>query len=176
MTLLRSYSPVGNAGGIRWAGNRSEPLLVALSTTRRDPDWPDRFEPESGVFTYFGDNKRPTGDLHDTPRGGNSLLRDLFDRAVASGTYPPILIFANDGRGRDREFLGLAVPRTNGTSPSDGLVVVDTVASGEVFQNYRAEFTVLNARVIRRAWLTDVLAGDSPRPNAPEGWPSSLPA
>jgi hypothetical protein len=51
-----------------------------LFTTTAEPDWPDSLEPQTGVFTYYGDNRIPGRELHDTQRAGNLLLRDSFER------------------------------------------------------------------------------------------------
>ena len=45
--------------------------------TWREVPWQD-IEPTTDDFTYYGDNRRPGKDLHDTPRGGNELLRQLL--------------------------------------------------------------------------------------------------
>src|SRR5688500_195796 len=72
---------VGNAGGVRYRGQLAKGTMpyVVLFTTGRDTTWPDRLDVRTGVFTYYGDNKNPGRDLHDTQRGGNALMRDLFE-------------------------------------------------------------------------------------------------
>jgi len=62
-----------------------------------DADWPEFIDVYTGVFTYFGDNKKPGFDLHDTPRRGNRLLQSCFailhnvpDQRVK---VPPFLVF-----------------------------------------------------------------------------------
>src|SRR5690349_18597983 len=65
----------GNQGGFRAVGRAAAPKLAVLYSSLDDPDWPDFLDIYSGVFTYHGDNKRPGKELHDTPRGGNALLR-----------------------------------------------------------------------------------------------------
>jgi len=74
---------LSTGGGFRWRGDlkRNQLQLVVLKTSMDDPDWPDALDRETGVFTYFGDNKHPGRDLHDTGRGGNLVLRSLFDNA-----------------------------------------------------------------------------------------------
>ena len=42
-----------------------------------DPDWPDFIDVYTGIFIYFGDNKKPGFALHDTHRRGNKLLHVL---------------------------------------------------------------------------------------------------
>ena len=69
--------PVGNQGGFRFNGSVAKRAvkLVVLYTSGAEVDWPDHIEPTTGDFTYYGDNRKPGKDLHDTPRGGNELLR-----------------------------------------------------------------------------------------------------
>jgi hypothetical protein len=68
----------GNQGGFRQVGRGNAPRLAILYSTMDDPDWPDFIDVYTGVFTYFGDNKKPGFDLHDTPRRGNKLLQSCF--------------------------------------------------------------------------------------------------
>jgi len=55
--------------------------LAVLYTTGAEPDWPDVLDVHTGVFTYFGDNRSPGRELHDTQRKGNLLLSRVFERA-----------------------------------------------------------------------------------------------
>jgi hypothetical protein len=45
--------------------------LVVLYTSGAEPDWPDELDPYTGTFTYFGDNRSPGRELHDTWKRGN---------------------------------------------------------------------------------------------------------
>lgn len=80
--LARLLPGVGNQGGFRFSGSptRQDVRFAVLFTTGNQPDWPDDLDPRTGIFTYYGDNRSPGADLHDTPRRGNLLLRDTFDR------------------------------------------------------------------------------------------------
>ena len=158
---------VSNSGGFRYRGTLDRLELVCLTTSMSDPDWPDSIDRETGVFTYFGDNKHPGRSLHDTPRKGNQLLARIFEDAQ-NGTsgrarVPPVLLFANTGDWRDVEFLGLAVPGTDSQRSAEDLVAIWRVAGGKRFQNYRARFTVLAAGELPRAWLDSIIMG-SPQP------------
>lgn len=165
---------VSNQGGFRYRGNLAVLELVVLTSILSDPDWPDACDRETGVFTYYGDNKRPGRGLHETPRNGNELLRRVFT-ATHSGDearqlMPPILVFSNAGEWRDVMFLGLAVPGTIGQLASEDLVAIWRTANGMRFQNYRARFTILDVSVVSRAWITDIVAGRPHSPNAPGPW------
>src|SRR6266436_28902 len=69
---------VSNSGGFRYLGSLDNLELVVLTTSRSDPNWPDEVGKESGAFTYYGDNKNPGRELHDTQRFGNEILRRLY--------------------------------------------------------------------------------------------------
>jgi hypothetical protein len=148
--------------------------MVALTTSLNDPEWPDAVDPDIGVLTYYGDNKKPGRALHDTPRHGNELLRRIFEAshggAAGRKEVPPIFVFANTGQGRDAVFLGLAVPGTSDSHSSEDLVAVWKSVSGRRFQNYRARFTILDVPVVSRAWVRDIIAGSPWTANAPALW------
>src|SRR5687768_13327424 len=87
----------GNQGGFRAVGSWDAPRLVVLYSSMDDADWPDFMDVYTGVFTYFGDNKKPGFDLHDTPRRGNRLLQSCFASLHTAPDHrakiPPFLVF-----------------------------------------------------------------------------------
>lgn len=168
---------VDNGAGFRHLGKRPEVRtlkLLALKTSFSDSHWPDSFDSENGLFVYYGDNRKP-GDLHQTPRQGNLMLRNLFDEAhnnQQSQHFPPIFLFGNTGIYRDVRFIGLAVPGALGMSGDDDLVAIwRTTENGIRFQNYKATFTVLDIPVIPRQWIADIQAGNAINSlHAPKAW------
>src|SRR5690242_9839327 len=104
---------VGIQGGFRYRGSvrNGTVSLCVLYTDLADPDWPDSLNTDAGLFTYYGDNKRPGSELHQTKKLGNQLLRFVFDQLHAGdrARIPPIFIFTKGGVGRDVVFRGLAV-------------------------------------------------------------------
>jgi hypothetical protein len=173
---IARIADVGNQGGFRMAGSpwKKTVKLAILYSSAQEPDWPDRLDVQTGRFTYYGDNRRPGHDLHDTQRGGNCLLRDTF--AAASGTaadrsqVPPFLLFQKAGRGRDVRFRGLLAPGAEGLSPDDELVALWRSTRGQRFQNYRATFTVLDVPTVTRVWVDELAEGLTTGPNAPAAW------
>jgi hypothetical protein len=163
---------VSNQGGFRILGTRQQPRLIVVTTSMLDPEWPDSLDPETGLFTYYGDNKKPGRELHDTPRYGNLLLRDMFEalHTERRDRVPPVLLFANAGRWRDMVFKGLAVPGAVGLTSMDDLVAVWKVTSGRRFQNYRATFTILDVPSLDRDWINAIRAGENWRSSAPKSW------
>src|SRR5206468_3567785 len=148
--------------------------MVVLTSSLNDPDWPDALDREAGVFTYYGDNKRPGRGLHDTPRNGNELLRRIFEDAhsgeQARHRVPPIFIFSNTGEWRDVMFLGLAVPGISEHLASEDLVAIWRMAKGLRFQNYRSHFTVVDVPNVSRAWVDDVISANPHSLHAPAAW------
>lgn len=160
--------------GFRYRGSLERLELVVLTTTLDDPDWPDAMDRETGVFTYYGDNKKPGRGLHETPRHGNEILRQLFDMAHGGGEQrrqlPPIFVFASTGAWRDMIFIGLAVPGTSDLRASEDLVAIWKIAINRRFQNYRARFTILDIPTISREWIRDIVSGEAHSVNAPVLW------
>ncbi|WP_067071669.1 restriction endonuclease [Carbonactinospora thermoautotrophica] len=174
---LARLLPVGNQGGFRYAGSpwAGSVRLAVLYTTGTVPDWPDTLDPQTGLFTYYGDNRSPGRELHETSRGGNLLLRDAF--AWSHGTaadrlrVPPFLLFEKaSSTGRDVRFRGLLAPGAPSLTPDEELQAIWRSTAGLRFQNYRARFTVLDTPRVPRAWLDQVLAGDPLGPDCPPAW------
>ena len=167
--------PVGNQGGFRYNGSvqNQDVRLVVLYTSGADPDWPDTIDPETGDFTYYGDNKKPGHKLHDTQRQGNALLRDIFawgQDPEQRFRVPPIFLFQKSGRGRDVKFRGLIAPGSPRLSSEEELVAVWRTTQAHRFQNYRAHFTILDQPAISREWVSEVLSGEPLGTHAPKAW------
>lgn len=167
----------GNMGGFRIAGKGQDKQFVVLFTTGEDKDWPDRIDLNTGRFTYYGDNKTPGHELHDTPKGGNVVLRRVFELIHASTNsrqlVPPFFVFnksptANSSRAV--QFKGLAVPGFPGMSATDDLVAVWKTTKGQRFQNYRSVFTILDVPVVPRMWLKTLMDGGPSSTGAPQAW------
>ena len=156
--LPRLLGAIGNQGGFRKRnGIAGKPVVVALTSSESHPDWPDSWDPATGRYLYFGDNRTPGRDLHDTPRGGNVVLRDIFSASHGAPwnrkSIPIVLVFRKGNFGRDQEFVGLAVPGADGVSEEDELVAVWRTGDAGRFQNYRAIFTILDTGRISGAWV-----------------------
>jgi hypothetical protein len=165
---------VSNQGGFRYLGNKESPRLVILTSSFNDPDWPDTLNRETGILTYYGDNKHPGRALHETPRHGNLLLRNMFNAMHGNPSrradVPPILVFGNAGTYRDMIFLGLAVPGAPQLQAMEDLVAIWKISQGQRFQNYRAALTILNIPCVPRAWLRDIKEGSAISANCPPAW------
>lgn len=175
--LSKLLPGTGNLGGFRASGRGDDKKFVVLYTSGEDHDWPDRLDTSTGQFIYYGDNKTPGHELHDTDRGGNHILRNVFDRLHADpplrDRIPPFFIFQKyptATSSRSVQFKGLAVPGFTGLPATADLVAVWKTTKGQRFQNYQATFTVLDTPSISRAWLNDLAAGNNLTGNAPAAW------
>jgi len=152
---------LGTQGGFRKRKGTAEDLVgLILTSTGNEPDWPDELNPFTGTYTYYGDNRTPGKDLHDTKPGGNKTLAKIFELAhLGEGERlrcPLILVFEATGTGRDMIFRGLAVPGSSQQGPREDLVAIWKTYQGERFQNYRATFTILDCGVISGNWIRKV--------------------
>lgn len=167
----------GNMGGFRVSGRSDRKNWVVLFTTGEDRDWPDSLDLNTGKFSYFGDNKTPGHELHDTRSGGNKVLRHAFarlhDDLSPRAAVSPFFIFKKHqtkNGARSVQFKGLAVPGFPGLSATEDLVAIWKSTDGQRFQNYRSTFTILDASVVTKAWIADLAAGSSNTKNAPKAW------
>ena len=153
-----------NAGGFRRRKSSDGLRLVALvlTSTGGEIEWPDELDPYTGVYTYYGDNRSPGKDLHDTTKRGNQELKKMFELANGDADErakcPIILLFERGQQGRDMVFKGLAVPGTKLKSESDDLVAIWKMSQGQRFQNFRAKFTVLDTGTISGEWIRRVFS------------------
>jgi AspBHI-like restriction endonuclease len=167
--VVKLVPGVGNQGGFRYSGSpkRGDVRVVVLYTTGDQPDWPDTLDPQTGTFTYYGDNRSPGHELHDTSRSGNLLLRNVFaashETPEGRVTVPPFLLFEKAGpSGRAVRFRGLLAPGGPALTSGDELQAVWRTTRGQRFQNYRARFTVLDQAVVPRSWLHHLFIGGDP--------------
>lgn len=162
---------VGNMGGFRLSGSPALPKFVVLYTSGEETAWPDVIDNDSGLFTYFGDNRSPGMGIHETPRGGNLILRNVFN-SLHSGDRdcPPFFVFEKEGSWRDVIFRGLAVPGSPSVEQSQELVRYWDNSGEEAFQNYRAIFSILDTPFVHRRWLSELYSGNDLGLHCPIAW------
>lgn len=175
--LSKLLPGLGNMGGFRPSGRGADKNLVVLFSTGEDKDWPDTLDLNTGQFVYFGDNKTPGHEIHDTQKGGNKILRRVFELLHATppnrALIPPFLIFKKlqtEQGSRSVQFKGIAVPGYPGMSATEDLVAVWKTTNSQRFQNYKSTFTVLDIATLSRQWINDILAGNTNSENAPDVW------
>ena len=135
---------------------------VVLYTTMEELEWPDFLEEETGIFRYYGDNRKPGRELTDTKKKGNKILEDVFallNEGKNLEDIPPFLVFKKVGTQRDIQFLGLAAPGNPKISPDKDLVAFWRTFKQLRFQNYEAYFTILNTgrEPISRKWIKSLI-------------------
>ena len=158
--ICRLLPGVGNQGGFRQASrkdDKSKFAYVVIYTSNEELEWPDYLDTETGIFRYYGDNRKPGAEIHDTRHRGNALLCDVFEalHAGRQEEIPPFFIFQRAGKARDVRFLGLAVPGSQRISSDRDLVAFWRTMDQRRFQNYEAYFTVLDlgGESVDRRWL-----------------------
>ena len=173
--IVKLLPGTGNMGGFRLCGKGEKRNWVVLFTTGRNKDWPDIFDPNLGKFTYYGDNKTPGHELHETK--GNKVLKHAFTHIHTDDAdrskVPPFFIFerrATANGTRSVQFKGLAVPGYPGLSATEDLVAIWKSSQGQRFQNYKAVFTILDTSNIKREWLRAIAKGERNSVTAPEAW------
>ncbi|PQB04127.1 restriction endonuclease [Aureitalea marina] len=161
----------GNQAGFRYTGTAKLMNFnyIVLYSSMDDPDWPDMLDLRSGLFIYYGDNKKPGHELHDTSRKGNLILKHYFGLLTSNDytSIPPFFVFTKAGKSRDVVFRGLAVPGAQNLEITDNLVAIWKSQKGERFQNYKAIFTILDIPIITREWIDDLNQGNTFTKNTP---------
>jgi hypothetical protein len=167
----------GNSGFFRYCGSMKNLnyLIITISTDNRQ--WLDTIDPESGTVICNGDNRFPGHGIHDTPRRGNLILRDIFASLHSSieprCQVPPIFLFSkypNKASTRSIRFLGLCAPGSPGLKPPHDLARKQKRFESRRFWNYRAIFTLLDIPVINRVWIDDLERGRKDSPHRPIVW------
>lgn len=163
--LPRLLPKCGNSSGFRKVGRKDDPskmAYVVLYTSMSELEWPDYLDEETGIFRYYGDNRKPGRAITDTKQGGNKLLENVFEilnSGIDLKDIPPFLVFKKTGIGRDVQFLGLAAPGNPKISPDRDLVAFWRTVKGNRFQNYEAYFTILNTdnKPVSKKWLESLI-------------------
>ena len=168
-----------NSGGFRKKlreDNSGKYAYVVLYTSMEELEWPDFLEDETGIFRYYGDNRKPGCEITNTHKKGNKILEMVFN-LLNEGTHlediPPFLVFKKTGSGRDIKFLGLAAPGNPSILPDRDLVAFWRTVKENRFQNYEAYFTILDTgeKPISRKWIESLIYDhDNSMEYAPDAW------
>lgn len=182
--MFRQFSDgkgIQNAGGFRFKSkiNHSKEIInaafVLLVTSFAEHEWPDNLDRVSGIFTYFGDNRKPGKSIEDTHIGGNRFLSQTYKNVHSCNreNVSPLLCFEIvKDKYTYMKFLGLAAPGATSLSSLEDLTAVWRFNGGQRFQNYKALLTILNEEYIRWDWLDDLVEGVLPveSKNCPDSW------
>jgi hypothetical protein len=172
---LKEMFPVGNCGGFRPVNvniKNNLPNQFVLYSDGYHEDWPDHFDKTTGLYRYYGDNRKP-GPIDG--KSGNRVLENVFDSLAHQDRkkIPPFFLFVKSPvtTNRDVKFLGLAVPGGKNISLTRALTSIWRESSEGRFQNYEALFTVLDINPITRDWLDDIQKGNiESSPHCPAAW------
>ena len=173
--VLSKLMNVGTLGGFRprKQKNQTKYAYIVLESTGNSVDWIDVVDRENGTVVYYGDNRKPGKQIHETKNKGNVILRDVFAASFNGkrADIPPLFYFESSG-GRNRRFVGLLVPGDGkNASLENQLVAIWRTQNGQRYQNYKAIFSILDAASISRRWLSDLICGNGySSPFAPDAW------
>jgi hypothetical protein len=174
--LLPKSSNQGGFRSVKRKDTSGNLAYCVLYTSLEELEWPDSLDVENGIFRYYGDNRTPGRELHDTPRNGNKYLRDVFsklDSEKGRHEIPPFLVFRKTSNMFDVQFLGIAVPSNPNISPDKELAAIWRTKDGQRFQNYEAYFSILDTgdTPISKQWLEELIDNHSGSSKyAPEAW------
>ena len=177
--ISKIFPKCGVNGGFRKvnrADGSGKPAYVILYTTMSELEWPDFLDEETGIFRYFGDNRKPGREITNTRLKGNLLLENVFNILNSKESLkdiPPFFVFKSTGHGRDVQFLGLAAPGNSKISPDKDLVSFWRTMEGNRFQNYESYFTILDTsdKPITQEWLLSLIEDHSNNLQyAPDAW------
>ena len=177
--VLSKFLKLPNLGGFRVAkkANKTDNAFLVLYLNKYTPAWPDDFDTETGILTYYGDNIEAGNEIEKTKRRGNLILRQIFDNLAAGGEalnkIPPILLFQKTGEERDVRFLGLAVPGVPNLHPDEYFSTIWRTQNGIRFPNYVAKFSVIKLEegFVKKEWLNALRqSNDKALDLAPSSW------
>ena len=103
--LSKLFPKLGNMSGFRKVKRKDNPSkfsYVVLYTSMNELEWPDYLDEETGVFRYYGDNRKPSRPITQTKQGGNKLLEDVFATLNSSDDLtdiPPFFVFKKAEQG-----------------------------------------------------------------------------
>lgn len=163
--ISKLFPKLGNMSGFRKVKRLDDDkklAYVVLYTSMSELEWPDYLDVETGVFRYYGDNRKAGNELTKTKQGGNKLLEEVFgmlNSGVGLEDIPPFFVFKKGNQGRDVQFLGLAAPGNPNISPDKDLVAFWRTFGNNRFQNYESYFTILDTKdtPIKYEWLEALL-------------------
>ncbi len=147
--------PVSNTRGIRIATRVDKSIaLVVLYDTNDQSEWPNEFNEETKILTYFGDNRDPNKPFDSKP--GNVRLQEAFgvlhDQLLDRTQIPLFLYFKKSKVQSGVNFVGLFVPGGRNIPAGADLFVVQNPS------NICAKFTKLDAATVSRQFLDAFLA------------------
>ena len=75
--LSKLFPKLGNMSGFRKVkrnDDKNKLAYVVLYTSMSELEWPDFLDVETGIFRYYGDNRKAGYELRKSKQGGNKLI------------------------------------------------------------------------------------------------------
>ncbi len=97
--LSELFPKLGNMSGFRKVkrnDDKNKLAYVVLYTSMSELEWPDFLDVETGIFRYYGDNRKAGNELTKTKQGGNKLLEEvfgIFNSGENLDDIPPFFVF-----------------------------------------------------------------------------------
>lgn len=148
---------LGNVGGFRWKGRMENVPYVVITSNSSKSEWPDHYQSEKGLLTYYGDNHDGFDHL-STP--GNAML-NLCNERLQKGLrnlVPPFLYFKKSDYARGLVFLGAFHPDVS-NDPDDSWLQLIIRSNSRQFSNYKARFRQTSDLIITRDKLQNSKSG-----------------
>jgi hypothetical protein len=109
-----------------------------------------------------------TTHLAEVISSSRHVFAAVHSKTADRATIPPFFVFTKGSKSRDARFRGLPVPGVE--NDPDHLVAIWRTKNGERFQNYRAQFTILDVGVVSRQWIDARRSGKPLDSTAPAAW------
>jgi hypothetical protein len=161
--------PVSNTRGIRVATRSDKSIaLIVLYDTSEQSQWPNKYDEDTKILTYFGDNRDLDKPFDSKP--GNVRLQEAFgifhDQLLDRTHIPLFLYFKKSTVQSGVTFVGQFVPGSSNLLPGADLFVVQNPS------NICAKFTKLDAGTVSREFLDAFIASPTTNfaPSAYRNW------
>ncbi|MCI2882010.1 HNH endonuclease [Staphylococcus hominis] len=164
---------VGNAGGIRTKISKDGNIayIVIISNSSNSDIYPNNYNDDTSILTYYGDQKDSNKDAIDTKKRGNKNLKYLFDLVygkLEEDINPfPVFYFEKIGnQGRNYIYKGLAFPYVKNLKYEE----VCQIKTNNNISNYQFLFTIDNSEISTRNFIEDLLRDSQNFYNAPNNF------
>lgn len=168
---------VGNAGGIRTKKSKNGQIayIVIISNSSNKDKYPNSFDEDSNLLSYYGDQYKVNIHPLDTKPKGNLNLKNLFELVYSpnysySQPYPIFYFEKVPNSGRDHIFKGIAYPFVK----NEDLDEVCKIVKFNNIENYIFKFTVDNINDVSREWIIDLQVDSKKHTHAPQTWKDFL--
>lgn len=165
--LNNSLKGLGNQGGIRASmvevnkKSTNELSFLVLVNRGTETEWPNYYDKDTSILTFYGDNKKEGNKYLNTKQKGNQRFEELYSLTQGNNidrlfTCPIFYFESTEPGSRNYRYIGLAYPLVHQDSTEDSLKLIQTKG----VQNLKAKFIMITDEIICREWLYDLKAGN----------------